>query len=156
MEESRQSWSGDTEYDAAGIRRPVAVKRVKGADLESLARQAGTIAGEAVALVRQVRHALGDREGGGAVGRIRDLRASATDRVQELRRAAEGRAREWRRVAQEKAGNLREQARSRYEQARARAEQAGRDHPLQMVVAAGAAGFLLGAALRRRKAHRAG
>jgi ElaB/YqjD/DUF883 family membrane-anchored ribosome-binding protein len=156
MDESWRRWSDDSQddFDAEGVKgKPrVSVRRIRDTDLERLSTEVGTIAGQAVALVRQVRQTLGQRERW--KDGLGDLRAYAKDRVQELRRTAETHAEEWRRAALEKTAELRQQARSRYEQALRRAEQAGRDYPLQTVVVAGAAGFLLGVVLRRR-AHRA-
>lgn len=152
LEHSEDRSEDDSEGKTVELKPPLSVKRIRDTDLERLAAEVGTIAGQAVALVRQVRETVGERESW--KNGIGDLRASAKNRVQELRRSAEEHAQEWRRLALEKTAELRRQARSRFEEARGRAEQAGRDYPLQTVVAAGAAGFLLGIALRKRKAHR--
>jgi ElaB/YqjD/DUF883 family membrane-anchored ribosome-binding protein len=157
MDEPWRRWSDISQEDADAesfdLKKPVSVRRISDTDLERLAAEVGTIAGQAVALVRQVREKVGRREDW--KGGISDLREAAKGRVQQLRRSAEEHAEEWRRLALEKTEELRQQTRTRYQQARGRAEQVGRDYPLQTVVAAGTAGFLLGIALRRRKAHHA-
>jgi ElaB/YqjD/DUF883 family membrane-anchored ribosome-binding protein len=157
MDEPWRRWSDisqdDSDAESLELKKPLSVRRIRNTDLERLAAEVGTIAGQAVALVRQVRETVGRREDW--KGGISDLRASAKGRVQQLRRSAEEHAEEWRRLALEKTEALRRQARTHYQQARGRAEQVGRDYPLQTVVAAGAAGFLLGIVLRRKKAHHA-
>jgi ElaB/YqjD/DUF883 family membrane-anchored ribosome-binding protein len=142
MEESWRRWSDvsqddpDNEFTDAS---PVAsIRRIRDTDLEIIATRAGTIAGRVVAVLRRMRGMLAEHERG-------DLAASARDRAQE-----------WRRAAQERAENLRGEARSRYQEARRRAEQIGREYPLQTLLAMAAAGFLIGAAVRRRRAHHAG
>jgi hypothetical protein len=117
--------------------RPAA--KLAESDLARRARQIGTLAGRAVALARQARERLNDPESWD------QLRRSAEDRAEEIRQAAALRAQEWRR-----------QAEGRYEQARHRARQAARDYPVHVAVAAGVAGFVVGAALRMRRTHRAG
>jgi ElaB/YqjD/DUF883 family membrane-anchored ribosome-binding protein len=157
MDKSWRRWSDisqdDSEADNVDLKPPVTVRRIRNTELERLAGDIGAIAGQAVALVRQVRETVGERKRWKSG--IDDLRTSAKGRVQELRRSAEAHAQEWRRLALEKTEELKKQARARYEQTRGRAEQIGRDYPVQTVLAAGAAGFLLGVALRRRKAHHA-
>src|SRR5262249_12631846 len=143
----------DADAESLDMKQPVSIRRVRDTDLERLAKEAGTIAGQAVALVRKVRETAGRREEW--KGGISDLRASAKGSLQKLRRSAEEHAEEWRRLAVEKTEELRRQAQTRYQQARGRAEQVGRDYPLQTVLAAAAAGFVLGIALRLRKAHHA-
>ena len=156
MDEPWRRWSDISQEDAdaenLSLKQPVSVRRIRDTNLEQLAAEVGTIAGQAVALVRKVRETAGREEWKGGIS---DLRASAKGRVQQLRRSAEEHAEEWRRLAVEKTEELRRQARTRYQQARGRAEQVGHDYPLQTVLAAAAAGFLLGIALRLRKAHHA-
>lgn len=106
--------------------------------LERRARQIGTLAGRAVALLRQAQESLNNRESWS------NLRSSTKDRAEEIRGAAARRTQEWRHEAE-----------SRYEQARERARQAARDYPVHVAVAAGIAGFFVGAALRIRRTHRA-
>ena len=74
----------------------------------------------------------------------------------ELRREVTEHAEDWRRAAQEKTAEFRQQAQTEYKKVRARALQVGQDHPLQVVAAAGIVGFLIGAGLRIRRAHRGG
>jgi ElaB/YqjD/DUF883 family membrane-anchored ribosome-binding protein len=142
MEESWRRWSDasqddpDNEFtDASPV---VSIRRIRDTDLEIIAARAGNVAGRVVAVLRRVRRMLAEPE-------RHDLAESAMDRAEE-----------WRRAAREKAENLRWQARGRFQQARQRAEQIGRDYPLQTLLAMAAAGFLIGAAVRRRGAHHAG
>src|SRR5215469_11739015 len=119
MDESWRRWSDDSQDDvdaeSVEAKPRVPIQRIRDTDLERLATEVGTIAGQAVALVRQVRQTVGRREKW--KNGLGDLRASAKDRVQELRRTAEMHAEEWRRAALEKTAELRQQARNRYEQA---------------------------------------
>lgn len=108
-------------------------------DLQQLARQIGALAGRAVALLRQAQTKLNDQE------TWKDLRRSAEDRVQELRQTTVLRSQDWRREAE-----------NRYQEARRRARETVRDYPVHVAVAAGVAGFIVGAALRIRRSHRAG
>lgn len=107
-------------------------------DLGRRARQIGTLAGRVAALLRQAREKLNDEASGD------DLRGSAESRAQNIRQAAAARAQEWRRHAERG-----------YQQARERARQAVRDYPVHAALAAGVAGFVVGAALRIRRTHRA-
>jgi hypothetical protein len=96
-------------------------------DLEQRARQIGALAGRVVALVRQAQEKLNDEES------WNDLRTSAATRAQGWQRRAG----------------------SGYQQVRERARQAARDYPVHVALAAGVAGFVVGAALRIRRTHRA-
>jgi ElaB/YqjD/DUF883 family membrane-anchored ribosome-binding protein len=107
-------------------------------ELERRARQIGTLAGRAVALLRQAQATFRDPE------TWNNLRGSAGDRAGEMREEAARRTQEWRR-----------QAENSYQQARERAREAVRDYPVHAAVAAGVAGFIVGAALRIRRTYRA-
>lgn len=115
-----------------------AAKPIAESDLDRRARQIGALAGRVVALLRQVQEKLNDEES------WNDLRSSAGSCAEEIRQAAALRAQEWRR-----------QAESGYQQARERARQAARDYPVHAALAAGVAGFVVGAALRIGRTHRA-
>src|SRR5262249_9047425 len=103
MDEPWRRWSDisqeDADAESLAIKQPASIRRVRDTDLERLAKEAGTIAGQAVALVRKVRETAGRREEW--KGGISDLRASAKGRLQQLRRSAEEHAEEWRRLAVE-------------------------------------------------------
>ena len=66
----------------------------------------------------------------------------------------QARADELRQTATEKAADLRSQVRTGYYRTRLRANAVARDYPLQVVLAAGATGFLLGVGLRIWRANR--
>jgi hypothetical protein len=132
--------------------RPVFIEFSE-SELIKRAVQVGKVAGTAVALFRDAQRRF--REPGRIQDdRIGEFTAAAKSRVWELRREAAEHAEDWRRAALEKTAELRKQTKARYEQARARANQVGRDYPVQLIVAAGVVGFLIGAGLRIRRAHR--
>jgi ElaB/YqjD/DUF883 family membrane-anchored ribosome-binding protein len=146
--------SEDNESAAPGPTRPVFVE-MSGTELQRRAAQVGKVAGTAVAVFRDARRRL--REPGQTRDdHLSELGATARTRVWELRREAAEHAEDWRRAALEKTADLRRHAKADYEKVRERARQLGRDHPLQVVVAAGIVGFLIGAGLRIRRAHRGG
>jgi CHASE3 domain sensor protein len=117
---------------------PPGVTPAAESDLERRARQIGALAGRAVALLRQTQERLNDQES------WNNLRGSAEDRAEEIRHAAARRTQEWRR-----------QAEKSYQQAREHARETARDYPLHVALAAGVAGFVVGAALRIGRTHRA-
>jgi ElaB/YqjD/DUF883 family membrane-anchored ribosome-binding protein len=83
------------------------------------------------------------------------LRRRATARVQELTHAVQGKAAELGQQAREMTVELGQQAKSQYYRTRLKANQTVREHPVETALAAGAAGLLLGVALRIRRASRA-
>jgi len=87
--------------------------------------------------------------------RTESLRRRTGARVQELTHAVQDKAAELRYQAREKTTELGRQARSNYYRARLKANQTVREYPVETALAAGAAGFLLGVALRIRRASRA-
>jgi hypothetical protein len=122
--------------------------------LERRAAQVGAVAGHAYAALRDARKILEEPGHGSAKDRLREFSATAKSRTQNLRREAAAIVEEWRQAALDKTAELRAEAHRRYEQARGRVKQAGDDYPLHVVLAAGIAGFLIGAALRARRSHR--
>lgn len=138
--------------------RPVIIEISKN-PLNRRAAQVGAIAGQAVALLRDIRSRL-QEPGQPRNDRLSELgakaRAKTLTRINGLRRQAASRAETWRHAAREKTAQLRRQAQTRYERTRARATQIAHDDPLRVVVAAGVTGFLLGIALRTWRANRAG
>ena len=89
-----------------------------------------------------------------AVNRISDVADAAKARTQELGEAAASRVDELRQAAADKASELGSQVRTGYYRARIRANTVVRDYPLHVVLAVGAAGFLLGVGLRIWRANR--
>jgi hypothetical protein len=108
-----------------------------GPDLEQRAQRIGTLAGRIVALLRQTQAKLKDEQS------WNNLRSSAESRTRELRELAAGRAQEWR-----------YQVESSYQQTRERARQIAHDYPVHVALAAGVAGFVVGALLGVRRMHR--
>jgi hypothetical protein len=150
MDDVHQGDSGDR----ASSPRPVSVRKIRETDLERAAVQIGAVAGHTLAALREARKILEEPGHGSAKDRLNELLAAAQARAQELRRAAADRSEEWRSTAWDKTAELRARVRRGFEQARERAKQAGDDYPLHVVVGAGVAGFLIGAALRTRRSHR--
>lgn len=118
-------------------------------ELNKRARQIGTIAGQVVA---RVRHAGRYARSGQPVG---DLRDKASSRAGAIRDQISIRAEEWRQVFRERSAELGRRARAGYGDARYRADQWGRNYPWHLLLVAGIAGIVLGAALRVRRAGRA-
>ncbi|HKW76367.1 MAG TPA: hypothetical protein VJN64_12640 [Terriglobales bacterium] len=128
--------------------------------LEERAGQAGATLGKAVAAVRNIGDRLrtsGDSRGMGdkAKARAQEIGEAAKARAQEIGEVAASRAEEWGRVLRERLHDLRRRARHQLREADVRARRATRDYPLQVALAAGAAGFLVGVLLRIRRASRA-
>lgn len=118
-------------------------------ELEKRARQIGTIAGQ---VVMKFRAAKGLREPG---GKLDDLRSKATGKAGEIRDQMSARAAEWRDALRERSIEFRRQAHVGYTRARERTDRLGHDYPWHVLLAAGIAGFVLGALLRARRNHHA-
>ena len=102
------------------------------------ARQIGALAGRAVVLLRQAQETLNHPD------TWIQLRRQAGSEAEKIRLAAAQRTRDWRR-----------QAERVYQESRQRARETVRDHPVPVAVAAGIAGFIVGAGLRLRRKHSA-
>jgi hypothetical protein len=150
MDDARQ---GDSK-DRTPSPQPVSVRRIRETDLERAAVQIGAVAGHTYAAIREARKILEERGHGSAKDRLSELLEVARSRAEEFRGAASARSEEWSRTAWDKTAELRARVRRGFEQARERAKQAGDDYPLHVVLGAGVAGFLIGAALRARRSHR--
>jgi ElaB/YqjD/DUF883 family membrane-anchored ribosome-binding protein len=134
--------------------------------LEQRAAELGAAAGKVVCMVRQARATAKNLSSLPGFERVNILAENARVRADYLRMLAAQRAQEWAeaarektaqlgRQAQERAVELGRQARSGYFRARVRANQTVREYPVHVAIAAGAAGFLAGVALRIRRANRA-
>ncbi|HET8888657.1 MAG TPA: hypothetical protein VFQ41_07120 [Candidatus Angelobacter sp.] len=134
--------------------------------LEQRAAELGAAAGRIAVIMRQTKenvenlgqHAVYDRVSRlAATAKIRteNLRRRAGARVQELTHAAQDKAAELGNQAKEKTVELGRQARNNYYQARLKAKQTVREYPVETALAAGAAGLLVGVALRIGRARRA-
>ena len=151
----------DEVIDYKGVEKPIGRS-----SLEQRAAELGAAAGRAAAIMRQTRdsveslarHSIYDRVAALAENariRTQSLRRRAGLRVQEITQTAQDKAAELGSQAREKTAELGRQARNNYYQARLKAKQTVREHPVETALAAGAAGFLLGIALRIRRASRA-
>ena len=146
MDESGSRRTGDFPFDTQADSPPVFVE-VSAGEWERRAVQLGTVAGKAVAVFRQARREW-QESGEGAAGKARKA-------AEVLRREAAARTEEWRKAAMKQRDELRRQAKEGFEKTRERARQVGRDYPLQVVLVAGIAGFVLGAGLRVWRSRRA-
>jgi ElaB/YqjD/DUF883 family membrane-anchored ribosome-binding protein len=134
--------------------------------LEQHAAELGAAAGKVVVMMRQTKenlehltqHAIYDRVSElaeAAVAKAEQLQRIAATRTQELSHAAQVKAGELGRQAREKSAELAHQAKERYGDAQRRAKQTVHDYPVHVALAVGVVGFLIGAALRVRRANRA-
>ena len=134
--------------------------------LERHAAELGAAAGKIVVMMRETKANLENIAQHEIYDRVSNLAEDAKIRAEHLRRLAGARAQEWSRIAQEKATELRhqasvksselaEQAKAGYLQARRKADHTVREYPIHVAVAAGVAGFLIGFALKVRRAKRA-
>jgi ElaB/YqjD/DUF883 family membrane-anchored ribosome-binding protein len=113
--------------------------------LERTAEQAGSAVGRAAAAVRNIQEKFTQAGGEGP----------ARARAQELSQAATARAQEWMQLVRERSLELKDRAQERWEQTRAQARRLVDERPIHVAVGAGAIGFLLGVALRIRRARHA-
>lgn len=135
--------------------------------LEQRAGQAGAAIGKAAAVVRSIgdrlrtsgdSRALGDKVSDIAdqtKARAQEIAGQTRARAQEFGEAAASRAEEWGRILRERLDDLRRRARHQVREGNVRARRATRDYPVQVALAAGVAGFLVGVLLRIRRASRA-
>jgi len=134
--------------------------------LEQRAAELGTAAGKVVSIFRQARSNVKKLPDHPLVERISDLADGARDRVDQLRTAALENAQHAASVARDKTAELGRQVKERtadlgrqakfgYYRARLRANQTVREYPVQVALAAGLVGFLIGIGLRIRRANRA-
>jgi len=140
--------------------------RMERSGLERRAAELGAAAGRIALIMRETRenveniaqHGIYDRVSRLAEAarmRTESLRRRTGARIQEMTHAAQDKASELGQQAREKTAELGRQARSNYYRVRLKANQTLREHPVETALAAGAAGFLVGVALRIRRASRA-
>jgi ElaB/YqjD/DUF883 family membrane-anchored ribosome-binding protein len=134
--------------------------------LEQHAAELGAAAGKVVIMMRQTKENLENLTQHAIYDRVTVLAENAKIRAEQLGRLAGARAQEFSQAAQVKAAELGRNARERsedlarqakagYASARRRANQTVHDYPVHVAVAAGVVGFLVGVALRVRRANRA-
>jgi ElaB/YqjD/DUF883 family membrane-anchored ribosome-binding protein len=153
-------------YPSTPPDRMLDTKSVGRSSLEERAAELGAAAGRIALILRQTKenvenlaqHGIYDRVTNlaeNAMAKTEELRRTATARAQELAHAAQDKAAELGIQARDKSVELGRQARTNYYRARLRANQTVREYPVQTALAAGAAGLLVGIALRIGRARRA-
>jgi ElaB/YqjD/DUF883 family membrane-anchored ribosome-binding protein len=139
---------------------------IQSSSLEQRAAELGAAAGRIALIMRETKENVENLAQHGIYDRVKrlaenarirteSLRRRAGARVQELTHAIQGKAADLRYQAREKTTEVGRQAKSNYYRVRLKANQTVREHPVETALAAGAAGFLLGVALRIRRASRA-
>lgn len=123
--------------------------------LQEPAARAGSMLGKAVVAIRNAQEKLRSTTTASGPGTVSDIADQARDRAEEIGQAAAQRARQWKEALRERTYELRRQARNGIYRVRLRTTRATQEYPVQVALAAGAAGFLLGVALRIRRAYRA-
>jgi ElaB/YqjD/DUF883 family membrane-anchored ribosome-binding protein len=153
-------------YPSTPPERLLDTKSVGRSSLEERAAELGAAAGRIALILRQTKENVENLAQHGIYDRVtnlaenariktEDLRRMATVRAQELAHAAQDKASELGIQARDKSIELGRQARTNYYRARLRAKQTVREYPVQTALAAGAAGLLVGIALRIGRARRA-
>jgi ElaB/YqjD/DUF883 family membrane-anchored ribosome-binding protein len=153
-------------YPSTPPDRLLDTKSAERSSLEERAAELGATAGRIALILRQTKenvenlaqHEIYDRVTNlaeNAKMRTEEMRRTAAARVQEIAHAAQDKATELGIQARDKSVELGRQARTNYYRARLRANQTVREYPVQTALAAGAAGLLVGIALRIGRARRA-
>ena len=153
-------------YPSTPPERLLDTKSVGRTSLEERAAELGAAAGRIALILRQTKenvenlaqHEIYDRVTNlaeNAMVKTEELRRTTTTRAQEIAHAAQDKAAELGIRARDKSVELGRQARTNYYRARLRANQTVREYPVQTALAAGAAGLLVGIALRIGRARRA-
>jgi ElaB/YqjD/DUF883 family membrane-anchored ribosome-binding protein len=169
MAESMHNSSDIPNFDTYPSTPPDRLLDTKSAErspLEERAAELGAAAGRIAVILRQTKENVENLAHHGIYDRVTNLAENAKVRTEELRRTAAARVQEIAHAAQDKATELGiqardksvelgKQARTNYYRARLRANQTVREYPVQTALAAGAAGLLVGIALRIGRARRA-
>jgi len=153
-------------YPSTPPERLLDTRSAERSSLEERAAELGAAAGRIALILRQTKenvenlaqHEIYDRVTNlaeNAMAKTEELRRTATARAQELAHAAQDKAAELGIQARDKSVELGRQARTNYYRARLKANQTVREYPVQTALAAGAAGLLVGIALRIGRARRA-
>ena len=153
-------------YPSTPPDRLLDTKSAERSSLEERAAELGAAAGRIAVFLRQTKenvenvaqHEIYDRVinlAENAKIRSENIRQMAANRVQELTHTAQDKATELGAQAREKSVELGRQARTNYFRARLKTRQTVLEYPIQTALAAGAAGILIGVALRIGRARRA-
>ena len=142
------------EPEDPAVRQPILVKRIRSTEsgLEQGARQIGTALGTMVALLRDSRQRLNERDPWKITNPLSDLRTTARGHAQEIRHAAALHAQEWRRAALERTSGP-EPAELALLRALGRPKKSRSKLVRPMLVAAAVLGLLLGAGLKAWRAR---
>jgi ElaB/YqjD/DUF883 family membrane-anchored ribosome-binding protein len=153
--------------DYKGVERSsIARSSIERSSLKQRAAELGAAAGKIALIMRETKENVENLAQYGIYDRMNRLAENARIRTESLRRRAGARMQEVTHAVQDKAAELAQQARekttelgrqarSNYYRVRLKANQTVREHPVETALAAGAAGFLVGVALRIRRASRA-
>lgn len=120
--------------------------------LERAARKTGWVLGRLVAAVREAQETLRESGRESASGKVRVITERSKARAQETGEMAASRLQEWGELARERGQEFVRRAQEWWRRARATGRIAAQEKPLQVALAAGVAGFILGVALRIRRA----
>jgi ElaB/YqjD/DUF883 family membrane-anchored ribosome-binding protein len=123
--------------------------------LEHRAAQAGSAMGRAAAAVRNIQERLTEGGKESPAQKFKVITGRGRTRAQEFRQAATARAQEWTELLRERGLDLKDRAQERWQRARVEARRVADERPIHVALGAGAVGFLLGVALRIRRAHHA-
>ena len=123
--------------------------------LEHRAAQAGSAIGRAAAAVRNIQERLTEGGEESPAQKFKVITGRGRARAQDLTEAATARAQEWMQLLRERGLELKDRAQERWQQARVEARRVADERPIHVALGAGAVGFLLGVALRIRRAHHA-
>jgi ElaB/YqjD/DUF883 family membrane-anchored ribosome-binding protein len=157
----------DELIDYKGIERAsIGRAATESTSLKQRAAELGAAAGRIALIMRETKENVENLAQHGIYDRVSSLAETARIRTESVRRRAGARVQELTHAVQEKAADLRDQAREKttelgrqakanYYRVRLKANQTVREYPVETALAAGAAGFLLGVALRIRRASRA-
>lgn len=154
------------EERAATGRSSIGRSSIESSSLNQRAAELGAAAGRIALIMRETKENVENLAQHGIYDRVRGLAENARLRTESLRRRTGARVQELTHTVQDKAAELKDQAwekttelgrqaRSGYYRVRLKANQTVRENPVETALAAGAAGFLLGVALRIRRASRA-
>lgn len=150
MDESPPGREELRESERARLRQPVLAKRIRmtESELQRRARQIGTAAGTVVALLRDARRELDERDPWKTTNPLSDLRPTARGHTQESGYAAALHAQEWRRAALERLADVGESPEVGRLRAFGRAKSSRRKRVRPIILAAAILVLLAGAGLK--------
>jgi hypothetical protein len=120
--------------------------------LERAARKTGWVLGRLVAAVREAQERARESVRENPSGKIRVITERSKAREQETGEIAASRLQEWGELARERGQEFARRAQEWWRRAQTKGRIAAQEKPVQVALAAGVAGFVLGVALRIRRA----